>query len=541
MNPSQILPKSVIFAAVAAAGCLAAAILAEPLFVATPSIVIPQVPEVPSPFFCFCFDDSGSMGGQKQMDVKLAAKEFVQPRNLEKEKIGIVVFSSSSRVFLSLSHNKDQILDTITSYSFGGGTIFTGALQDAMNLFQNDSDITQINQDYKNRIDSVNEKINEINKKIEEGRIKGKPIEAMLPQTVQKIVLFFTDGQNGDQAQALQKASELLEKGIKIYAVATQDGDKNYLARMTGDSSQVYMTSDSNIKDAFKQIEQKINADISAATPDFLKNVSKKKNDDSGDIAIPVGTSRTRQIIQATVWSMLLCVGMCILIVIVQNQMLRKPSIIPAQMITLLIGGCIGGFVAGFCGDTVFQIIPVVFVGRLVGLGLLGTLLAFGMSFYIANLDRKWASIGGGIGGVLGAIGFLIFTSVGDTSGRLIGAVILGACIGAMIGWIETTFRNAWLMVMYDPRNVTQVNLGTQLVTVGGSSRDIVFISGAEPSVGTFQMSGNAIQYKTKNGTQTLAPGDRIAVNGVELVVCSKDVMFSASRFYPMRMSKVPR
>jgi ribosomal protein S24E len=110
-----------------------------------------------------------------------------------------------------------------------------------------------------------------------------------------------------------------------------------------------------------------------------------------------------------------------------------------------------------------------------------------------------------------------------------------------MIGWIEIISRNTWLMVMYDPRNVQQVNLGTQLVTIGGSNRDTVFINGAEPSVGAFQMTGDKITYKTKNGAQTVNPGDRITVNGVELVVCSKDVLFAASKFYPMRMCKVPR
>ncbi|MDR3183364.1 MAG: VWA domain-containing protein [Planctomycetaceae bacterium] len=542
MDLIQKLPKSVIFAAVAAVGCFIAAILAEPLFIETAPIIIPQPPEPPSPFFCFCFDDSGSMGGNKRQAVKKAAKDFVLDRNLDKEKVGIVVFDGSSRVFLSLSHDKNAVLSKIDSYYLGGGTAFAGALHDAMTEFGNDSEIGQINNDYKSKTEQVNTKIDEANKLIGEGRVKAEKIPALLPLSVPKIVLFFTDGQNGDRPQTLQKAQELREKGIKIYAVATQDGDKNYLAQMTGDSSQVYMTSDTNIGSAFKQMEQKINADISAAQPDFLKNMSKTKADKSGELEITVGTKRSMQIIQATVWSMLLCLGMCIFIAIVQNRMMRKPLVIPMQLATLAVGGAAGGVAAGFIGDAAFQLIPVVFIGRLVGLGLLGAILAFGMSFFIANLDRKWALIGGAVGGVLGSLGFLIITSImADTGGRLIGAAILGACIGAMIGWVETMFRNAWLMVMYDPRNFTQVNLGTQLVTVGGSNRDMIFINGAEPNLGTFQMSGNTVQYKTKNGTQTLNPGDRVNIGSVELVVCSKDVLFAVSKFYPMRMSKVPR
>ena len=511
----------------------------------TLSIIIPQPPEPPSPFFVFCIDDSGSMfdrgsvGRTKRDDVKEAAKDFVSSRNLNKEKIGIVVFSSSSRVFLPLSHDKKQILSIIDSYRDGGGTVFAGALHDSLNLFERELEITKINQNHQNRVEEVNEKIGEVNQLIESGRIKGKTIEKLSPQLIPKIVLFFTDGMNVDQQPALQKALELREKGIKIFAVSTMDGDRNYLAQITGDLERVYMVNDAQIKEAFKQMEQKINAEISAASSDFLKDVSKEQTaDDSGDIAITVGTSRTMQIIQSTVWSVLLCLGMCIFIVIAQNHLMRKPLFIPEQFTILCIGGAAGGLLAGFCGDTVFQIIPFVFIGRLVGLCILGAILAYGMSFYIANLDRKWALVGGSLGGVLGAIGFAVSTAmVGQTSGRLLGAAIIGACIGAMIGFIEQFYRKVWLMVLYDPRNFTQVNLGSRAITVGSSASDTVLVKNVGVKAATFLVVGNTIQYTDSHGTQSLAPGNRVKVGNVELVICSNDVQFAPSKFYPMKMS----
>ena len=546
MNFPHQIPKSVIFAAVAAVGCFVAALFAEPLFVETPPIIIPQPPEPPSPFFVFCCDDSGSMfdrgsvGRNKRDDVKEAAKEFVSSRNLEKEKIGIVVFSSSSRILLPLSHDKRQILSIIDSYQDGGATMFASALQDSLSLFEEDKEIIQINQKHKNRVEEVNEKINDVNKLIELERIKGKTIEKLLPQTVPKIVLFFTDGMNADQQPALRKAQELREQDITIYAISTMDGDRNYLAQMTGDIGRVYMVNDAQIKYAFKQMEQKINAEISAAQSDFLKDVSKRKMDDeSGDIEIAVGTSRTMQIVQSTVWSILLCLGMCLFIITIQNQMVRKPLIIPNQLVTLCLGGIGGGLLAGFCGDTVFQIMPVVFIGRLVGLCVLGAILALGMSFYIANLDRKWALIGGVLGGFLGAIGFAVSTQlVGQASGRILGAAILGACIGAMIGFVEQFYRNVWLMVLYDPRNFTQVNLGSRAITVGSSVSDTIFVKEVGAKAGTFLVVGDKIQYTDVSGTQSLAPGNRVKVGKVELVICSKDIQFAPSKFYPMKMSR---
>ncbi|MDR0705000.1 MAG: VWA domain-containing protein [Planctomycetaceae bacterium] len=541
MNTNFQIPKSVIFAVAAAIGCFVAAIFAEPLFVKSTSIIIPQPPEPPSPFFCFCFDDSGSMDNNKRNAVKQAAKEFVNSRNLEKEKIGIVVFSSRSQVFLPLSHNKSEILSVIDSYSFGGGTVFAGALQDAMDQFQNDSEIAKLNQEYSEKCNEINEQITKVNNLIEQGRIKGNPINLLSPRSVSKIVLFFTDGENGDTSQALQKAQELREKGIKIYAVATLDGNKNYLGQMTGDSSQVYMTSDTNIKDAFKQMEQKINADISNANDDFLDNVRKQNNSNKNDneIEIIVGNSKIFQNIQAMIWSSFLCIGMAIFIVTCQNRMMHKSLMESAMIVKIIVGGTVGGMIAGFIGNAVFQFIPLVFIGRLIGLGLLGGILALGMSFYIANLDRKWALLGGGIGGVLGSIGFLIFSFIGDTSGRLIGAAILGACIGAMIGLVETIYRNVWLMVVYDPRNFAQVNLGSQNVTVGSGKSDTVLIPNAIAKAGTFRAEGDKIRYTDSDGKQQLlVPGNHLKIGTVELVICSKDVPFSPSKFYPMKMSK---
>ncbi|MDR1493433.1 MAG: VWA domain-containing protein [Planctomycetaceae bacterium] len=514
MNPPKQIPKSVIFATVAAIGCFLAAIIAEPLFISIPPRYVP--PQPPAPKFCLTFDDSGSMTGNKRNAVKKAAKDFVQNRDLEKEKIGIVVFSSSSQTLLPLSHDKTQIISKIDNYYSGGGTYFSQALEDSFQVFQNDSEVT----DEENAIKEVNEKIREQNEK---NKKRKKNTEPLKEQAVPKIVLFFTDGQNADAAEALQKSQKLRENGIILIAVATQDGNRQYLEQMTGDSQKVFMTSDQNIGDAFKQAEQVI---AKITTSPTILTTRKDR-----EYYIP-------SYIQAFLWSALLCFGMALFIVIVQNRILRKPAPDKLQVAILIVGAAIGGGIAGCGGDLAFNIVKLSFIGRIVSWGLLGAILAFGMSFYIPNLARKWALIGGGVGGILGAIGFLIFAIVGDTGGRLIGAAILGACIGAMIGWIETMFRNVWLMVMYDPRNFAQVNLGSQPVSVGSGNRDMIVIQGIGESVGVFQVVGDKVQYKSKSGAQTLAPGNHIKIGQVELVVCSKDVPFSPSKFYPMKMSR---
>ncbi|MGL6225184.1 MAG: hypothetical protein ACRC10_00995 [Thermoguttaceae bacterium] len=242
-------------------------------------------------------------------------------------------------------------------------------------------------------------------------------------------------------------------------------------------------------------------------------------------------------LLQVILWSVLLCFGMAVCIVMVQNHLMRKPMIEQSQLVILLIGAVVGGIAAGFTGNTAYDIVQWVFAGRLVGWVVLGAILALGMSFYIANLDRKKALIGGSVGGLLGVIGFALFAYFGEMPGRIVGATILGACIGFMIGFVELFYRNVWLMVLYDPRDFTQVNLGSQTVTLGSGKYDTIFIPDVPEKAGEFSVHGSEIRYTDASGIRTLEPGRSIHIGGVELVVCSKDVQFSASKFYPMKMS----
>jgi hypothetical protein len=93
-------------------------------------------------------------------------------------------------------------------------------------------------------------------------------------------------------------------------------------------------------------------------------------------------------------------------------------------------------------------------------------------------------------------------------------------------------------MVLYDSRTFSQVNLGSQKVTVGSASSDTVFVKDVEATAGTFRVVGDQVQYTDLHGTQSLMPGNRVKVGKVELVICSKDVPFSPSKFYPMKMSR---
>ncbi|MGL6225185.1 MAG: VWA domain-containing protein [Thermoguttaceae bacterium] len=514
--------KPIIFALVAGLGCLIAAIIAEPLFIRPPLRYSP--PPAPAPVFCLTFDDSQSMSGQKRNDVKQAAKNFVNKRDLEKEKIGLVVFSSSSRIQLPLSRDKSQVLAAIDSYYDGGGTSFTLPLQHSIDIFQNDPDVS----DAEKRVREINEKIGEQNNRDAVKRRNRMPIPE---QSVSKIVLFFTDGANSDQASALQKAQELREKGILLFAVATMDGDKNYLTQMTGDASRVFMTSDQNIADTFKKVEQ----EIEKIAPSQGNLLTGKQSGDREEF------SRIWNLIQAVLWSGLLCFGMALTLIAAQNHFLRKPLFPTEQIIAVAIASLLAGFVAGGAGQLTYSVFGMIRLGelaRLVAWTILGALLARGTLFFIPNLNAAKAWQFGALGGFLGVIGYWVMAFLlGEMGGRWLGAFILGAAIGLLVAFVETFYRNVWLMVVYDPRNITQVNLGSQTVTLGSGKYDTIFIPDVPEQAGRFHVVGDTICYTDVHGTQSLAAGGRLQIGPVELVVCSKDVQFSASKFYPMKMS----
>ncbi|MDR3232267.1 MAG: VWA domain-containing protein [Planctomycetaceae bacterium] len=466
--------KPVVFCLSAAVGCFALALLAELFLLLTSG-------GQPAQSYCLTIDVSGSMAGEKMDEVKQAAKAFVGKQNLSKDSVAVVIFSSVGKILVPFTHNKSELNKNIDELLPYGGTNFEDAMDKTAEVFR------------ENKSNAA--------------------------------VLLFTDGAPsvGDAQKAVDTAYLLRKNGIQVFAVMTADGDKPYLAGITGKDDRVIATTDGKIGEAFAQAETAMKQSLMGS-----------------------GSASTQMaFIQASGWSVFLCLGIALALVAVQNYFLKKPLLPPNQAILVIIGSALAGIAAGFVGETSHQILDVArmgMFGQVVGWTVLGAVLAFGMTYFIPNLNKTKALQFGALGGFAGSIVFLIISTGSQLGGRLLGAFVLGAIIGLLVAIVETLFRNVWLAVMYDPRNVTQVNLGTQLVTVGGNRSDTVFINGAESKCGLFRAVGdNNVEYTTAGGKQTLHPGDRVQVGKVELVVCSKDIMFSASKFYPMRMSKVPR
>jgi hypothetical protein len=176
------------------------------------------------------------------------------------------------------------------------------------------------------------------------------------------------------------------------------------------------------------------------------------------------------------VWTALLALGLCLALLAGQNYYLGRPLTsrgrIPLAIVVM--GAVLAGFVSGLVGQTLYSVLVSIGAGGLgflVGWALLGGLLGLGVSYFVPNLDQRKAALAGLAGGLLGGIGYLIWSNASDWLGRFAGAAMLGFCIGLMVAIVEAAFRTFWLEVRFGERETIQVNLGPEPVKIGGDSR----------------------------------------------------------------------
>lgn len=425
---------------------------------------------------CLTIDVSGSMAGDRLADIQRAAKQFVDKRS--GDDLAITIFSSDARVLVPFTKNSGELKKNIDDLLAYGGTNFERALEVSAEAFE--------------RLESRN-----------------------------KTLLIFTDGASsvGDAMRALRVAQQLRQKGVRIFTVATKDADEMYLAGLTGHKNQVISAQDGQFGEAFATAEKMVATTIGGG---------------SGSLTIAF--------IATVGWTVFISLGIALALVAIQNYFMKKPLLPQEQAVLVAAGAALAGLASGFVAQTAMTALSAIHlgeVGRVLAWAVLGGLLAFGMTFVIPNLDKTKALGFGALGGFLGSIGFLMMTTVmGELGGRWLGAFILGACVGLLVAIVETYYRNVWLMVIYDPRNFSQVNLGSQAVTVGSGAHDTVPIPNVGTKAGTFLVVGDHVQYTDAHGKQSLVPGNRVKVGKVELVICSKDVPFAPSKFYPMKMSR---
>ncbi|MDR3108268.1 MAG: VWA domain-containing protein [Planctomycetaceae bacterium] len=455
--------KSVLFLVTAAIGCFAFALLGE-LFLLATQTPIPPVPPVQSQSVCITIDVSGSMQGGKLAEVKLAAKRCLDVLDFNTDEAALVSFSSNATINVPFTNDKQQLARAIGSLSEGGGTSFYYAMQSSQQAF---------------------------------GSAKNA-----------KSLILFTDGQSTDMIpySANPIAIAVRSGGANIYAIGTSDANRSFLAGLTGDDTKVFEASSGNFTAIFQQVMETIKGNLIG---------SGSNSDTFWWLVFRIGT-----------WTAFLCFGIALALIMTQHKLLHKKLVSTKQVIVLAVLTFITGLIAGGFGQILFSgfySIGIPYsdaVGRIVGWMLLGVALAYGMGLFIPNLNKDWAVKLGAIGGLLGVIGFLYLSQkMGFVGGRLLGAAILGACIGLLVAVAEAMCKSAWLTISYSENEKTEVNLGAEPVSLGSGRSDTVFISGMGESAVTFRLVNGQI-YCKQNGSETaVANGYEINFGSVKVVV----------------------
>lgn len=232
-------------------------------------------------------------------------------------------------------------------------------------------------------------------------------------------------------------------------------------------------------------------------------------------------------ILLIALWTALLAIGLSCALVAIQNRYLHRPWMDREQFVFLLKSAALVGMVSGGLGQiilmalTLANLLPQ--IGFVLGWVLLGSLLGYGLAYFIPNLDGKKAALAGGAGGLAGSLTFVLVTLVaGDVIGRFLGALLLGLSIGLMVAFVELTFRKAWLEVRYGASEIVTVNLGPEPVKVGSDgSACAVYAKGAAPVAFRFWIHQGKVlreDYQAKD-VQEVQPDESQEIGAITVTV----------------------
>jgi uncharacterized protein YegL len=489
-------PSSLTFGIIGAIACVVGAILFEVLF---PARGVAQ-PENARVAIGLLIDTSGSMDDDgKLREVQRAASEYVRGQNLESNGsiagMSVSRFSSDAQEVSRFSKNTGDHLDAISRFRAVGATEMQAGLETAaQSLFAAERNVT-------------------------------------------KIVLLFTDGEPGSNAEdpefskqkTLETAQRLRAQGVRLVAVGTQDANIGFLENLTGDRGLVFPTSAGNFAQAFARADATI------------KNLFSS------------GAGGSRGFLDALILGAFVTLALGSALLIAENTLglrgrwWRDLALVMPMSAALGIGGALLG-----------QILYAIFgdAARAVAWALVGG--AAGAVLGIADRSPSKATrgaIGGAVGGFVGGLVFGVLTggfSSGflELLGRLIGFAVLGFAIGLMLQIVQQALKTAWLSgITTGPYEGKQYILGKAVVTVGRSDgndiglyreKTLALKAGAfKFEQGKWNYDGEPVQINGLSTTRAaLSSGDTIRFGNTEFLFEAKG---SASSPEPMPEPEIPR
>lgn len=202
--------------------------------------------------------------------------------------------------------------------------------------------------------------------------------------------------------------------------------------------------------------------------------------------------------------------------------------------------GAFGGIVGLILGEILFQFLGGGVWARAIGWAVFGIFV--GTSDGVAHKmpsKIKYGAFGGLIGGLIGGstyerLTLFLLGTLGDRAyalawGSAVGLIILGACIGAMVGLVESVLRRAWLVILNGRLEGKQRTLESRksVTTIGRTDKcDIIL-------VGDPQVADVHAEIAVENDDFVLRPRDGkvTAESGAQVFPVSCHRLCSGDRF----------
>lgn len=203
----------------------------------------------------------------------------------------------------------------------------------------------------------------------------------------------------------------------------------------------------------------------------------------------------------------------------------RKPGVSAKVLKTAGLSGLVAGAIGGGIAELIFRANSHSKILQASCWGIAGLLIGWRLSSSVPNLGITRGMIAGSLGGVIGGIVFLIiagfFVEI-QFLGRLLGIGILGAALGLAIVTVEMVFREAFLEIIWAPKEKTTVTLGPRPVSIGGGD-DHIHVHGLPTKAAQLAFDAGKINYTDYTGKKAeFKDGSKIKIGELEIVVHAK-------------------
>ena len=199
------------------------------------------------------------------------------------------------------------------------------------------------------------------------------------------------------------------------------------------------------------------------------------------------------------------------------------------QLALASAAGLVSGAVGGGAAQALFDLFErgwfKSFVVRPLCWGLVGCLIGLVIGFAIPNLRRGRSAAMGATGGFLGGALFValaVSSEVPDAVARAGGFGVIGALIALAVVATEAIqlLKGSSLEINYGKGEVVRRILGTDAVTIGGSSRDSVYVPGyPAKALSVMIVSGTIVASQPERGRIVLKHGSSIQLGRVLITV----------------------